>query len=95
MAADPTAEVLRWVGEGKHLFGQTLQMLHRCRELETTAEALTRQTATLQREIQVLREELDQLRSERLETADALKAFADHVTRLATVMLQGLAKRAS
>ncbi len=95
MAADPVADVLRWVGEGEQLFGRTLQMLHRCRELETAVEALTRQTDSLQQENQVLRRDLEQLRVERLETADALKAFADHVTRLTTMMLQGLAKRAS
>jgi len=95
MTPDPAAEVLRWVGEGEQLFGQALQMLHRCRELETAVEALTRQTESLQQENQILRRDLEQLRAERLETADALKAFADHVTRLTTVMLQGLAKRAS
>lgn len=94
MAADPTSQVLRWVREGEQLFGQTLQTLHRCRQLEMAAEAVTKQNQSLQREIEKLRAELDELRAQRLETADSLKAFAEHVTQLATLILQGLAKGA-
>ena len=45
-------------------------------------------------EIQAIREELQQLRAERIEAAETLKTFAEHVTQVATLALQRLGKRA-
>jgi hypothetical protein len=94
MAADPASEIMRWVREGESLFAQTLKALHRSRELELTAGEVAQRNQALQQEIRVLREELRRLREERLETAEMLKNFAEHVTQLATLVLQGMVKRA-
>jgi hypothetical protein len=40
----------------------------------------------------MIREELHQLRAERVEAAESLKAIAEHVTRLATAALQRLGR---
>jgi len=87
MATDPASDVVRWVQEGERLFGQALQMLQR-------AEILAKENQRLREEIQAIREELDALRAERLEAAETLKAFAEHVTQVATLALQRLGKRA-
>lgn len=86
MATDPTSDVLRWVREGEHLFGQVLQSLRR-------AEALDEENRRLQGEIGAIREELDALKAERVEVAETLKTFAEHVTRVATIAIQRLGKR--
>jgi hypothetical protein len=86
MATDPAPHVLRWVQEGERLFGQVLHTLHRFREVEARADAL-------EKENQQLRDEVQALRGERLEAAEALKAFAEHVTQVATLALQRLGKR--
>ncbi|MGH7399010.1 MAG: hypothetical protein ACRELW_15860 [Candidatus Rokuibacteriota bacterium] len=93
--ADPAGDVLRWVREGERLFGQTLETLHRCREVELEAEALADENRRLREELEAIREEVRQLRSERFEAAESLKAIAEHVTRLATVALQRLGKPVS
>ena len=86
MTTDPTSDVLRWVREGEHLFGRTLQTLHR-------AEALGQENERLQQEVRDLRAELDALKAERAEVAETLKTFAEHVTRVATIGIQRLGKR--
>jgi len=85
MTADPASDVLRWVREGEKVFGQVLQSLHSC---ETLAEDNQR----LHQEMDSMREELRQLRAERVEVAETLKAIAEQVTRLATVALQRLGR---
>ncbi len=87
MATGPAADVVRWVLEGERLFGEALQGLQR-------AEMLAQENQRLREEIQAIREELDALRAERLEAAETLKTFAEHVTQVATLALQRLAKRA-
>ena len=87
MATDPAADVVRWVQEGERLFGQALQTLQR-------VEMLTKQNQQLRDEIQAIREELNSLRAERLEAAETLKTFAEHVTQVATLALQRLGRRA-
>lgn len=87
MATDPASDVVRWVQEGERLFGQALQALQR-------AEMLAKENQQLREEIQAIREELDSLRAERLEAAETLKTFAEHVTQVATLALQRLGRRA-
>ena len=87
MATDPAADVVRWVQEGERLFGQALQTLQQ-------VEMLTKQNQQLREEIQAMREEVDSLRAERLEAAETLKTFAEHVTQVATLALQRLGRRA-
>ncbi len=94
MAIDPASEVLRWVHEGERLFGQVLHTLQRCREIEARADRLATENRKLLEEIQAIREELHELRAERLEAAETLKTFAEHVTQVATLALQRLGKRA-
>jgi len=95
MGPSPTDEVLRWVQEGERLFGDVLQTLHRYQEVEMKAKALEGETQRMREEIQANREELRQLRAERLEAAESFKAIAEHVTRLATMALQRLGKPAA
>jgi predicted nuclease with TOPRIM domain len=92
MATDPSSDVVRWVQEGERLFGQLLRRLHHCREAEMTTEALANDNRRLQADIQMIREELHQLRAERVEAAESLRAIAEHVTRLATAALQRLGR---
>jgi predicted nuclease with TOPRIM domain len=86
MTREPASDVLRWVREGEQLFGQVLQTLHRY-------EGLAKENQRLQQELSAIREEVQQLRAERVEAAETLKAFAEHVTQLATLALQRLGKR--
>ena len=85
MTTDPASDVLRWVREGERLFAQVLKSLH-------NYETLAKDNQRLQQEMDSMREELNRLRSERIEAAESLKAIAEHVTRLATVALQRLGK---
>jgi len=89
-----SSDVVRWVQEGERLFGQVLQILHRYQGVETKAETLEKENQRLLEEMQAMREELHHLRAERIEAAETLKAFAEHVTQLATLALQRLGKRA-
>lgn len=88
MTADPASELVRWVKDGEHLFRLTLESLQGAAASRDKLEALARENAQLRQEAEVLRRELDLLRAERLEVADTFKAFAEHVTRLATLALQ-------
>jgi len=90
MTADPASELVRWVRDGEHLFRLTLESLQGAAASRDKLEALARENAQLRQEAEVLRRELDLLRAERLEVADTFKAFAEHVTRLATLALQRL-----
>lgn len=94
MTTTPSSDVVRWVQEGERLFGQVLQTLQGYQSVETKAETLEKDNQRLQEELQAVREELHQLRAERLEAAETLKSFAEHVTQLATLALQRLGKRA-
>ena len=90
MTADPASELVRWVKDGEHLFRLTLESLQGAAASRDKLEALARENAQLRQEAEVLRREVDLLRAERLEVADTFKAFAEHVTRLATLALQRL-----
>jgi hypothetical protein len=90
MTADPASELVRWVKDGEHLFRLTLESLQGAAASRDKLEALARENAQLRQEAELLRRELDLLRAERLEVADTFKAFAEHVTRLATLALQRL-----
>jgi len=90
MTADPASELVRWVKDGEHLFRLTLESLQGAAASRDKLEALARENAQLRQEAEALRRELDLLRAERLEVADTFKAFAEHVTRLATLALQRL-----
>ena len=92
MGPGPADEVLRWVQEGERLFGDVLQTLRRYQEVEVKAEALEGENQRMREEMQANREELRQLRAERIEAAESFKAIAEHVTRLATMALQRLGK---
>ena len=90
MTEDPASELVRWVKDGEHLFRLTLESLQGAAASRDKLEALARENAQLRQEAEVLRRELEVLRAERLEVADTFKAFAEHVTRLATLALQRL-----
>lgn len=62
--------------------------------LQARVGTLERENQALREELQAARAELEILRSERIEAAETMKAIAEHVTRLATVALQRLGKRA-
>lgn len=57
------------------------------------AHRLERENRQLQEEIRVIREELAAYRAERVEVADTLRLFAEHVTQLATRAIERLGKR--
>ena len=90
MTEDPASELVRWVKDGERLFRLTIESLHGAAAAQSRLEALAEETAHLRRENEALRRELEVLRAERLEVADTFKAFAEHVTRLATLALQRL-----
>jgi hypothetical protein len=90
MTADPAADLVRWVKDGEHLFRLTLESLQGAAAARDRLESLAQENAQLRRETEALRGELEVLRAERLEVADTFKAFAEHVTRLATLALQRL-----
>lgn len=76
--------------EGEHLFRLTLENLQGAAALGSKVEELSQEARRLRDENDTLRRELDLLRAERLEVADTFKAFAEHVTRLATLALHRL-----
>lgn len=76
--------------EGEHLFRLTLESLQGAAALGSKVEELSQEAGRLRDENDTLRRELDLLRAERLEVADTFKAFAEHVTRLATLALHRL-----
>ena len=80
------ADVVRWVKEGERLFGLVLQTLQR-------QEALSHENEQLHAELEAARDELGYLRAERAEAAATLKAFAEHVTRVATIAIERLGAR--
>jgi regulator of replication initiation timing len=90
MTADPASDLVRWVKEGEHLFRVTLESLQGAAALGSKVEDLAEENRRLREDNEALRRELDVLRAERLEVADTFKAFAEHVTRLATLALQRL-----
>lgn len=90
MTGDPASDLVRWVRDGERLFRRTLESLQGAAAAQSRLDALAEENTQLRRENEVLRRELDLLRAERLEVADTFKAFAEHVTRLATVALQRL-----
>jgi hypothetical protein len=90
MTEDPAAELVHWVKEGEHLFRLTLESLQGAAALGSKVEELSQEARRLRDENDTLRRELDLLRAERLEVADTFKAFAEHVTRLATLALHRL-----
>lgn len=89
----PPPEILRWVREGEHLFGRVLQALHRLEETDATATRLVEENERLRTEIEELRAELSDLKAERGEVAETLKTFAEHVTRVASILIQRLGSR--
>jgi predicted nuclease with TOPRIM domain len=93
MTAEPASDLIGWVRQGERIFGQVLQSLRRCSEIEAAAQRLAQENQRLQEEIEATREELHQLRAERLEAAESLKTIAEHVTQLATAALQRLSRR--
>jgi predicted nuclease with TOPRIM domain len=93
MAAELASDIIEWVRQGEQVFGQVLQALRRCGEIEMTGERLAKENRRLQDEMQAIRDELHQLRAERLEAAETLKTIAEHVTQLATAALQRLGRR--
>ena len=86
MSGDLPPDLVRWAREGERLFGLALQTLQ-------GHEALVQENQRMRDELQAARAELQHLRSERLEAAETLKAFAEHVTQLATLALERLARR--
>ena len=90
MPHDPAAELVRWVKDGEHLFRLTLESLQGAAALGSKVEELSEEARRLRQDNESLRRELDLLRAERLEVADTFKAFAEHVTRLATLALHRL-----
>ena len=90
MTLDPGADLVRWVKEGEDLFRLTLESLQGAAVLRSKVETLSDENLRLREQAETLRRELEVLRAERLEVADTFKAFAEHVTRLATLSLQRL-----
>ena len=93
MPPEPAPEILRWVQEGEDLFGRVLQTLHRFEETDTRAMGLAEENERLRTEIQDLRAELADLKAERGEVVETLKTFAEHVTRVASILIQRLGAR--
>lgn len=93
MPPEPASEILRWVHEGEDLFGRVLQTLHRFEETEGRATRLAGENEQLRTEIHALRAELADLKAERGEVVETLKTFAEHVTRVASILIQRLGAR--
>jgi hypothetical protein len=85
MTPDAASDVVRWVRDGEKLFGRALQILQ-------GADYLAQENRRLRAQLEVAREELERLRSERVEAAESLKAIAEQVTRLASAALERLAR---
>jgi hypothetical protein len=92
MAVNPGPDLVRWVNEGELLFRLTLQNLQGVAELQAQADNLAEENGRLLEQNYALQRELDVLRAERLEVAGTFKAFAEHVTQLATLAIQRLGR---
>lgn len=93
MTAQPGPDLITWVRAGEQLFGAVLRTLQEHEWHRSRADRLERENRQLQEEIQVIREELAAYRAERVEVADTLRVFAEHVTQLATRAIERLGKR--
>jgi hypothetical protein len=94
MTAPRGPDLIGWVREGEHLFGAVLRTLEEQEWHRARAADLERENRQLKEEIQVIREELAAHRAERVEVADTLRVFAEHVTQLATLAIARLGRRA-
>jgi hypothetical protein len=86
-------DLIGWVREGEHLFGAVLRTLQEQEWQRARADQLERENRELKQEIQVIREELAAHRAERVEVADTLRVFAEHVTHLAALAIGRLGNR--
>ncbi|HEY7203307.1 MAG TPA: hypothetical protein VIA61_03385 [Methylomirabilota bacterium] len=93
MTAQPGPDLIGWVRAGEQIFGAVLRTLQEHEWHRARADRLERENRQLQDEIQVIREELAAYRAERVEVADALRVFAEHVTQLATRAIERLGRR--
>jgi hypothetical protein len=93
MTAPPGPDLIGWVRAGEHLFGAVLRRLQEHESDRARADQLERENRQLQEEIKTIREELAAYRAERVEVADALRVFAEHVTQLAALAIGRLGKR--
>ena len=74
------------------MFGAVVGALQQHEPLQARVTKLEQENQQLREDLQAARAELEFLRSERLDAAEALKAIAVQVTRLATAALQRLSK---
>lgn len=93
MTAPRGPDLIGWVREGEHLFGAVLRTLQEQEWHRARADQLERENRELKEEIQAIREELTAHRAERIEVADTLRVFAEHVTQLAALAIGRLGKR--
>jgi regulator of replication initiation timing len=89
----PLPDLLGWVREGERLFGAVLHTLQDYERMRAGREGLEEENRRLREEVEAMREELAWLRAERVDAAETLKTFAEHVTQIATLALQRLGRR--
>jgi IS1 family transposase len=81
-------ELARWLADGQRLFAVCLETLENAERQQTRSETLERENEMLRDELARLRQRVDVLQSDRSEMVAAFNALAGHVTQVVDHILQ-------
>jgi hypothetical protein len=88
MATDPTSELTRWLADGQRFFGQCLETVENADRLQVRNRTLERENEMLREEVTRLRQRIDVLQGDRNDMVAAFNDLAGHVTQVVDHILQ-------
>ena len=88
MATDPTSELTRWLADGQRFFGQCLETVENADRLQARNRTLERENEMLREEVTRLRQRIDVLQGDRNDMVAAFNDLAGHVTQVVDHILQ-------
>jgi hypothetical protein len=88
MATDSTSELTRWLGEGQRFLGVCLETVENADRLQARNHTLERENEMLREEVTRLRHRIDVLQTDRNDMVAAFNDLAGHVTQVVDHILQ-------
>jgi hypothetical protein len=88
MTANSAPELARWLADGQRLFGVCLEALENLERLQSRSHTLERENEMLREEVARLRQKVDVLQADRSEMVAAFNDLAGHVTQVVDHILQ-------
>jgi hypothetical protein len=88
MATDSTSELTRWLAEGQRFLGLCLETVENADRLQTRNLTLERENEMLREEVTRLRHRIDVLQTDRNDMVAAFNDLAGHVTQVVDHILQ-------